>query len=172
MKIDNFVKIMICFVIFFEIFRTCESHFNRVSICTSRIRMSILDWIVFESILIVIVMSNFFEFLMKWISSYLIEANTNLCRIAHRSQSLCILSKFRQFFSMLFHKSKCWHRRRIREISCSFRICCTFLINQHYKANTKSKKTKIFAKFQFASKTIRSFFDSLWKSWSDQTKNC
>jgi hypothetical protein len=82
---------------------------------------------------------------------------------------------FRDFDSFLrcsFHKSECWHHRRTREISCSFRICCTFLINRHYKTDIKSKKTKIFARFRSASKTIRSFFDSLRKSWSDRTKNC
>jgi hypothetical protein len=31
---------------------------------------------------------------------------------------------------------------------------------------------KIFAKFRFVLKKIRSFFDSLRKSWSDWTKNC
>jgi hypothetical protein len=102
MKIDNFVRIMICFVIFSWIFCTCESHFNRVSICMSRTRISIFDWIVFESILIVIVMSNFVEFWIKWISSYLIKTNTNSCQITHRSQSLCIFSKFWQFSSMFF----------------------------------------------------------------------
>ncbi len=70
---------------FFWIFRTCEFYFSRVSICTSKIRMSIFDWIVFESILIVIVTSNFFKFLMKWINSYLIKTNTNSCRIVRCS---------------------------------------------------------------------------------------
>jgi hypothetical protein len=71
-----------------------------------------------------------------------------------------------------FHKSIYWHHRRTRKISCSFRICCTFLINRHCKTDIKSKKAKNFARFRFASKTIRSFFDSLRKSWSDRIKNC
>jgi hypothetical protein len=79
---------------------------------------------------------------------------------------------FDNFFRCSFHKSKCWHHRRIQKISCSFRICCTFLINRHYKTDIKSKKMKISAKFRFASRTIRSFFDSLRESWSNRTKNC
>jgi hypothetical protein len=79
---------------------------------------------------------------------------------------------FDNFRRCFFHKSICWHRRRIRKISCSFRICCTFLINRHCKTDIKSKKAKNFAKFKSASKTIQSFFDSLRESWSDRTKNC
>jgi hypothetical protein len=86
---------------------------------------------------------------------------------------VCAFSRdFDNFRRCSFHKSIYWHHRRIQEISCSFRICCTFLINEHCKTNIKSKKTKNFAKFRFASKTIWSFFDSLRKSWSDRIKNC
>jgi hypothetical protein len=59
------------------------------------------DYIVLDSILIVIVMSNFFEFLIKWINSYLIETNKNSCRVAHFSQSLCTRFKFLQFSFVL-----------------------------------------------------------------------
>jgi hypothetical protein len=76
------------------------------------------------------------------------------------------------FVDAFFHKSICWHQKRTREILCSFRVCCTFLINRHYKTDIKSKKTKNSARFRFTSRTIRSFFDSLRKSWSDRTKNC
>jgi hypothetical protein len=79
---------------------------------------------------------------------------------------------FDNFLRCFFHKSECWHHRRTREISCLFRVCCTFLINRHYKTDIKSKKTKIFAKFRFVSKTIRSFFDSLREWWSDRRENC
>jgi hypothetical protein len=79
---------------------------------------------------------------------------------------------FDSFRRCFFHKSICWHHRRTREISCSFRICCTFLINRHCKTDIKSKKTKNSAKFRFASRTIWSFFDSLRESWSDRTENC
>jgi hypothetical protein len=100
-NVDIFVKVMNCFIIFFWIFRTCESHFRRMSIWIFKTRMSIFDYIVLNSILIVIVMSNFFEFLIKWINSYLIETNKNSCRIAHLSQNLCTRFRFLQFSFVL-----------------------------------------------------------------------
>jgi hypothetical protein len=152
MKIDNFVKIMICFVIFSWIFRTCEFHFSRVSICTLKTRMLIFDWIVFESILIVIVMSNFFEFLMKWIICIWSKRTRTYVKSLIALKACAFFRSFRRCF---FHKSICWHHRRIREILCSFEVCCTFLINRHCKTNIKSKKRK----------TLRNF--NLHREWFD-----
>jgi hypothetical protein len=54
---------------------------------------------------------------------------------------------FDNFLRCFFHRLKCWHHRRIRRISCSFQICCTFLSNRHYKTDIKSKKRKFLRNF-------------------------
>jgi hypothetical protein len=170
-NVDIFVRIMNCFIIFFWTFRTCESHFRRVSIWILRIHMSIFDYIVLDSILIVTVMSNFFEFLMKWISSYLIETNKNWCRVAHLSQSLCTRFRLLQFSFVLLFKSECSHRLRISKILYWFRIYRTSSANRHCKTDRERKTTKIFEKFLFASRTKRSFCDSSSKSSCDSEEN-
>ncbi len=101
-NVDIFVKIMNCFIIFFWIFRTCESHVKRVSIWIFKIRMSIFDCIVLDSILIMIVMSNFFEFLINWINSYLIETNKDSCRVVHFSQSFVYWFQISAVFIRVF----------------------------------------------------------------------
>ncbi len=112
-NVDILMRIMIYFIIFFWIFLTCESYFKRVSIWIFRTRMSIFNYMMFELILIVIIMSNFLRFLMKWINSYLIKVNTNSCRIVHFSQYLCIRSKFLQFSFVFCRRLKCSHHLRI-----------------------------------------------------------
>ncbi len=158
-NVDIFVKIINCFIIFFWTFRTYEFHLRRMSIWILRICISIFDCIMLDSILIVIVMSNFFEFLIKWINSYLIETNKNSCRITHLSQSLRTRLNFCKFYSCFCRRSKCSHRLRISKNSYLFRIYHIFSASQHNKTNKKRKTTKIFKKFLFTSRTKRSFCD-------------
>ncbi len=97
-----------------------------------------------------IVMSNFFEFLIKLIKLYLIKANTNLCRIVYRSQNLCIFRDFDNSLNVFFINQNIKIIDVFEKISCSFRVCYTFLIfliNRHYKTNIKSKKMKILRNF-------------------------
>ena len=69
----NFVSVNVCFVILSCNFLTCDLHFNFVSICNSRILMSVFEVNCIFFRLIVVCMLNFFELLFKWISSYFVE---------------------------------------------------------------------------------------------------
>ena len=98
---EIFVSVNDCLVIFFWIRLTCESHFSVVSIWSSSTRISVFEVTMLLTILIVVCMLNFFEFLDRWINWYFVDAKTTSCRNAHFSHFLCTISRVLQFFSML-----------------------------------------------------------------------
>jgi hypothetical protein len=95
------INVIDCLINFFWIFLTCESHFSLVSICSSRTQMFVFNLMMLLIMLRITIMLNFFEFLMKWINSYLIDANINSCWAAHFSQRRCTLFSVLQFFFVL-----------------------------------------------------------------------
>ncbi len=92
------IRVIDCLIIFFWIFRTCESHLSLVSIWRLSTWMFIFDFTTSLSILMIAIMLNLLWFLVKCMSSYLIETNTNSCRCAHFSQSRWTLFSVLQFF--------------------------------------------------------------------------
>jgi hypothetical protein len=64
--------------------------------------MFVFEVIVMKLMLIVTVMLNLLKLRVRSINSYLIEANTISCRIAHLSQTLCMIFNDLQLFSIDF----------------------------------------------------------------------
>ena len=69
----NFVSVSVWFVILSCNFLTCNSHFNFVFICNSKIRMFVFEVNCISFRLIVVCMLNFFELLFRWINLYFVE---------------------------------------------------------------------------------------------------
>ena len=97
----NFVSVNVWFVILFCNFLTCDSHFNFVFICNSKIRIFVFEINCISFKLIVVCMLNFFELLFKWISSYFVEKKIASWRRNHVVKISCNFSKVLQFFSVL-----------------------------------------------------------------------
>jgi hypothetical protein len=129
-KTDSLMKIIVCFVIFSWIFCTCESYFNRVLICTFKTRISILNNIVFD----LIFFSNFEknELTHTWSR----QTRTRVESLISRT-TCALFRDFDNFHRCSFPKSECLRHSRIFKISCSYRVCCTFSIDQRCKTNTK-----------------------------------
>jgi hypothetical protein len=111
------IRIIDCLIICFWIFLMCESHFSLVFICRSSTRMFVFDSTTLILILMMTIMLNFFEFLVKWMSSYFVEANTNSCRWAYLSQSRCTRFNVLQFsFVFLSYVSMLTSSAYLREL--------------------------------------------------------
>ncbi len=74
-KILSWLSASIHVTWFTSIWRRCVFHYNFVFNCTFRTRMSDFNLITELSICMLIIMSNFFDFLMKCVNSYFSDAN-------------------------------------------------------------------------------------------------
>jgi hypothetical protein len=101
-EIEIFERIINWLIIFLWIFRTFDFHLNLMLICSLNTQMLIFEKIVMKSMMIVIILLNLFELRVKWINLYLVETNTISCRIAHFSQTRCIIFSDLKFFSIEF----------------------------------------------------------------------
>jgi hypothetical protein len=86
---------------FFWMLLTWILHLSLMSICIFRTRIWLKDCFTTSHIRTIVCMSNFFEFLVKWMSSYVINAKTISWRRVHVSQWACISFKMRQLLVML-----------------------------------------------------------------------
>ncbi len=82
------------------IWRRCAFHRNFMFSCTFRTCTSDFNLIIELSICMLIIMSNFFDFLMKCINSYFSDANVASWMQVHFMQTLCILLNVLQISSM------------------------------------------------------------------------
>ncbi len=85
---------------FASIWRRCMSHHNFMFSCTFRTCMSDFNMMTELSIYMLVIMSNLFDFLMKYVSSYFSDANVASWVQAHFMQTLCILLSVLQISSM------------------------------------------------------------------------
>ncbi len=100
----NREKIKICVIIFFCTLRRCASYFSLLSICTLKTRTWQEDCFTTSQILIDVCMSNFAMFLVRCISSYLVDAKTTSWRRLHSKQ--CSLIFYNWVYSLINHKKK------------------------------------------------------------------
>jgi hypothetical protein len=86
---------------FFWMLLTWVLHLSLMSICILRTRIWLKDCFTTSHIRTIICMSNFLEFFVKWINSYLIDTKTISWRRVHVSQWSCIFFRVRQLLVML-----------------------------------------------------------------------
>ncbi len=78
----------------------CASHCSFMFSWTLRTRTSDFDLMIDSSMCMLIIMSNFFYFLIKWVNSYFFDANVTSWVQAHLLQTSCILFSIMQISSM------------------------------------------------------------------------
>ncbi len=98
MKRDN---INVSMIIFFRIFLTWILHLSLMSFCIFKMRIWLKDRYTTSHIWMMICISNFFEFFVKRMNSYLINAKTISWRRVHVSKWACISFRMRQLLVML-----------------------------------------------------------------------
>jgi len=85
---------------FASIWRRCASHCNFVFSCTFKTCTSDFNLITELSIYMLVIMSNFFNFLMKCVNSYFSDANVVSWVWTHFAQTSCTLLNILQISSM------------------------------------------------------------------------
>ncbi len=99
-KTSKWLSVSILVTWFISICWRCASHYSFMFSCTSRTHTSDFDLIIELSICMLIIMLNFFDFLVKCVSSYFSDANITSRVQAHFAQTSCTLLSVLQISSV------------------------------------------------------------------------
>ncbi len=99
-KTSRWLSVSILVTWFVSICRRCASHRSFVFNCISRTRTSDFNLITEFSIYMLVIMSNLFDFLVKYVSSYFSDANVTSWVQAHFAQTSCALLSVLQISSV------------------------------------------------------------------------